>query len=85
MSVDYPEPVELNTQIRTLRKPSGIAVGRNSNFISVFVSNNHGTEIAAVFDVGTGDSGNLLRMYDSLPFILLENLLFAYYYNMIKY
>lgn len=27
MSVDYPEPVEINTQIRTIRKPSDTAGG----------------------------------------------------------
>lgn len=27
MSVDYPEPVELNIQIRTLRNPSDVAGG----------------------------------------------------------
>lgn len=54
MSVDYPEPVELNIQIRTIRKCSdtGGEIQTSAVYLS---SNNHGTEIAPVFNVGTED------------------------------
>lgn len=40
--------------------------------------------MAAGFNVGTEDSGNL-RMYYSVPFILLANLLFSRYYKIMRY
>lgn len=66
MSVDYPEPVELNTQIRTLRKPSDIAGGEiktSAVYLSVTVM----VQTWLLFlVVGMGDSENLLRMYNSV-------------------
>lgn len=56
MSVEYPEPAELNIHIRTVRKCSD-AAGREIQQASTacLSCNSHGTEAAAGFDVGSED------------------------------
>jgi len=60
MSVEHPEPVELNTWIRTIRRCSGTAGGEIRTSAVYSSSNNHGTETAAVFCVGMEDCGDLV-------------------------
>lgn len=53
--MEYPEPIELNIWIRTIRKCSDTAGGEIQLSAMYSSSNNHGTEMTAGFNAGAED------------------------------
>lgn len=84
MLVEYPELVELNIQIRTIRKCSDTAGGKfklQQCICSVIIM----VQNWLLFLTQEQRTEKTSRVIDSVTFLLLAMLLFSYYYKIIKY